>query len=75
MYEREDVVQRTLAQAAVVTNESHHHLGQLKHQKRSPPVAVESIQESGHTPLEVPIRKEKIGMADADLETKRTIAW
>ena len=77
MFETEDVVQKTLAQAAVVvTDKSRHHSDQLSGQSSSSPVIMKQTGGSGQTTMDAPMPKRKKEMAaNIDLETKQNIAW
>ena len=74
MHDKEVVVQWILAQAAVAPDESHRYLDQHSGQISSP-VAVNQTRGAGHEALKIPQSKEKKETADADLQTRRTIAW
>ena len=75
MFEHKDVVQRTLAQAAVVvTDKSALHLDRLSGQS-SLCVVVKQTRGSGHDPLKAVTSKEKKETKDVNVETNKSIAW
>ena len=73
MYEKEDVVQRTLAKATVVTDESDLHSDQLSGQTSSD-VVEKLMGESGQKPHGAPTPKGKKKMAVANFKTRQTSA-
>ena len=73
MYNKEDVVQKTLAQAAVVSDESNLHSDQLSGQSSSA-VVEKQMGESGQKPHEASTPKRKKKMVVANFKTRQTSA-